>query len=153
MDAEIVLDQNDGLGVSEVGVGQSAAARSRDADGTPALSNAELAERLCEIADEADDGEPKTGRRFYYLALSYGYIQPDMGASEEGKKSRDGAYKRVTSLLGDLRKAGRLDWDMVIDLTRDLIDGRPSRHRVRHGPPCGAATMKTAGSASLSFRS
>ena len=28
------------------------------------------------------DGQPKTGRRFYYLALSYGYIQPDM--SPEG---------------------------------------------------------------------
>jgi hypothetical protein len=52
-------------------------------------ANAELAERLCEIADEADDGDPKTGRRFYYVALSYGYIQPDMSATDEGKKSRD----------------------------------------------------------------
>lgn len=31
---------------------------------------------------KGQDGQPKTGRRFYYLALSYGYIQPDM--SPEG---------------------------------------------------------------------
>jgi hypothetical protein len=85
-------------------------------------ANEELAEHLCEIAVEADDGEPKTGRRFYYVALSYGYIQPDMSATEEGKKSRDAAYKRVLSLLGDLRKADRIDWDSVIDLTRELVE-------------------------------
>jgi hypothetical protein len=85
-------------------------------------ANAELADRLCVIAVEADDGDPKTGRRFYYVALSYGYIQPDMSATDEGKKSRESAYKRVLSLLGDLRKAGRIEWDMVIDLTRDLVE-------------------------------
>ena len=39
---------------------------------------ADLAEQLLEIAREGDGGKPKTGRRFYYLALSYGYITPDM---------------------------------------------------------------------------
>ena len=43
-------------------------------------------------------------------------------ATEEGKKSRDSAYKRVLSLLGDLRKADRIDRDSVIDLTRDLVE-------------------------------
>jgi hypothetical protein len=68
----------------------------------------------------SDDGEPKTGRRFYYLALSYGYIKPDMGDTAEAKKSRDAAYDRITGVLGTLRKMGRLDWDMVLDLTREL---------------------------------
>jgi hypothetical protein len=83
-----------------------------------ALSNAELAKCLIEIA--RSDGEPKTGRRYYYLALSHGYIRPDMSATDEGGKSRNSAYKRITDVLGKLRKAGRLDWDLVLDLTREL---------------------------------
>jgi hypothetical protein len=85
------------------------------------LSNETLAEKLLEIAEIEDDGEPKTGRRFYYLALSHGHIQPDMGASEAAKASRQAGYNRVTTILGNLRKAGRLDWYMVLDLTRELV--------------------------------
>jgi hypothetical protein len=87
---------------------------------TPALTRRELAERLLEIASGDDDGESKTGRRFYYLALSYGYIKPNMGDTAEAKDSRDAAYDRITGVLGTLRKMGRLDWDMVLDLTREL---------------------------------
>jgi hypothetical protein len=43
-----------------------------------------------------------------------------MSDSPEAKRSRDSAYTRVTSILGKLRKAGSLDWDTVLDLTRDL---------------------------------
>jgi hypothetical protein len=89
---------------------------------TEGLSNRELGERLLEIADDDDDGEPKTGRRYYYLALSHGYIEPDMSDTEEGKKSRDAAYARVTNVLGILRKQGRLPWHMVLDLTRELTE-------------------------------
>jgi hypothetical protein len=84
------------------------------------VTEAELAKHLIEIAEQDDDGAPKTGRRYYYLALSYGYILPDMGDSPEGKKSRDAAYKRVTDVLGVLRKQWRLGWDMVLDLTRNV---------------------------------
>jgi hypothetical protein len=94
--------------------------RARNADGTPALSRAELAKRLDEIADRDDSGKPKTGRRYYYLALSHGYIKPDMSDTPEGKKSRDAAYDRVTAVLGAMRKAGMLAWHMVLDLTREL---------------------------------
>lgn len=98
----------------------SAKSRSLNAGGTAALSNAALADRLLELARTGDDGEPKTGRRYWYLALSRGYVQPDMGASDEAKKSRAAAQKRITDLLGELRKSGRLGWEMVLDLTRDL---------------------------------
>ena len=98
----------------------SAPSRALNADGTPALSRAELAERLVEIAQRDDGGAPKTGRRFYYLALSHGYIRPDMSDSDAAKKSRDAAYDRVTAVLGILRKQDRLGWDKVLDLTRDL---------------------------------
>lgn len=94
--------------------------RSFNSDGTPALSNAELGESLLEIAREGDDGDPKTGRRFYYLALSHGYIQPDMSDSDAAKKSRDAAYKRITHILGVLRMQRELGWDAVLDLTREL---------------------------------
>jgi hypothetical protein len=67
------------------------------------------------------DGAPKTGRRYYYLALSHGSIQVDMSDTEDGKKSRLAAYERVTKKLGALRMDGWLDWDMVLDLTRDLV--------------------------------
>ena len=43
-----------------------------------------------------------------------------MSDTPEAKRSRDSAYARVTSILGILRKAGRLHWDMVLDLTREL---------------------------------
>src|SRR5262245_40683064 len=45
-----------------------------------------LADHLERIASEEDGGAPKTGRRYYYLALSYGYISPDMGASDAAKR-------------------------------------------------------------------
>src|SRR6516162_9870394 len=67
--------------------------RTKNADGTRAISKEELGERLLEIAKSGDGGAPKTGRRYYYLALSYGYIQPDMSDTPEGRKSRDAAYK------------------------------------------------------------
>jgi hypothetical protein len=89
-------------------------------DGTTALSRSELAERLLEIAAEGDDGEPKTGRRYWYLALSLGYVRPSMEAGEAAAKERKKAQKRITDILGILRKQGRLDWDMVLDLTREL---------------------------------
>jgi hypothetical protein len=100
--------------------GLAATSRSLNSDGSAALSNAELGERLIKIAEQDDDGEAKTGRRFYYLALSYGYIQPDMSATDAGKKSRDAAYKRITHILGVLRMRDEIGWDMVLDLTREL---------------------------------
>jgi hypothetical protein len=96
------------------------------------------------------DGKPKTGRRYYYLALSHGYISPDMSATVEGKRSRDAAYKRVTAVLGVIRMQGRLGWHMVLDLTRELVrwrtcsSPREARKRMRQtytedkwsGQPC-----------------
>jgi hypothetical protein len=63
---------------------------------------------------------PKTGRGFWYLALSHGYVTPDMGASEAAKKSREAAVERIGNILITLRKQGRIPWTAVIDLTRDL---------------------------------
>jgi hypothetical protein len=89
-------------------------------DGRSRRVNDELSEHLLEIAERDDDGAPKTGRRYYYLALSHGYIDVDMTDTPAGKKSRDNAYKTVTAKLGALRMAGRLGWNMVLDLTREL---------------------------------
>jgi hypothetical protein len=100
----------------------SRVSRSFNADGTPALSNAELGEKLIEIALNEDGGQPKTGRRYYYLALSHGFVMPSMAADEAGKNSRDRAYKRVTDVLGKLRMASLLGWNMVLDLTRELTE-------------------------------
>ena len=97
-----------------------------------------LAEHLLELASGEDGGEPKTGRRYYYLALSYGYIAPDMGASDAAKASREAAYDKVTEVLGTLRKARKLSWDMVLDLTRELdvplfyADPREARAQIRN---------------------
>jgi hypothetical protein len=102
----------------------AAVSRTLNADGSTALTRAELAEHLLEIAASGDGGRPKTGRRFYYLALSHGFIRPDMGDSTQAKKSRDAAYDRVTAVLGTLRKMGRLDWGAVLDLTRELDQWR-----------------------------
>lgn len=98
----------------------STKSRSLNADGSLALSNAELAEELVRVSDEGDDGKSKTGRRFFYLALSYGLIRPSMDDTPAAKKSRDAAYDRINDLLGRLRKNGQLDWTAVLDLTREL---------------------------------
>ena len=90
-------------------------------DGKRRRVNDELAEQLLKIAAEGDGGEAKTGRRFYYLALSYGYLVVDM--SEQRRKAEPHELQvmtRVTKKLGALRMAGRLSWDMVLDLTREL---------------------------------
>jgi hypothetical protein len=94
--------------------------RSTNADGTVAMSKEELGAMLLQIAERDDDGKPKTGRRYFYLALSHGYIRPNMGASDAAKKSRDAAYDRITDVLGVLRMNGSLSWEMVLDLTREL---------------------------------
>src|SRR5262245_50601690 len=80
----------------------------------------ELANHLLWIAEHEDDGAPKTGRRFWYLALSHGFISVDMGASDVAKAERQKAQKKITDILGTLRKSGELKWDKVLDLTRDL---------------------------------
>ena len=43
-----------------------------------------------------------------------------MSDTEAAKKSRDAAYDRVTSILGELRKSGDIGWTDVRDLTRAL---------------------------------
>jgi hypothetical protein len=98
----------------------SSFSRSSNSDGSLALSNAELGDALVELAETADDGEPKTGRRYYYLALSHHFVRPSMTDTPEAKKQRDAAYKRVLDVLGRLRQQHRLDWSMVLDLTREL---------------------------------
>jgi hypothetical protein len=45
-----------------------------------------------------------------------------MGASDAAKKARDAAYDRVLDVLGRLRMQGRLGWNMVLDLTRELVE-------------------------------
>ena len=97
------------------------------------LSNAELAEHLVHIARHEDDGAPKTGRGFFYLALSHGYINPDMTDTDAAKRSRDAAYDRVTGVLGEFRKSGDIGWGDVLDLTRTL-DERTTFESPRDGP-------------------
>ena len=96
------------------------------------LSNAELAEHLVHIARHEDDGAPKTGRGFFYLALSHGYINPDMTDTDAAKRSRDAAYDRVTGVLGEFRKSGDIGWGDVLDLTRTLDE------RTTFESPCEA---------------
>jgi hypothetical protein len=112
----------------------NAARRERAANELP---DDQLAEHLVRLSIEADaptdaDGEqmrdkngnlittPKTGRRFFYVALSNGYVKPDMGYSDDAKESRDAAYDRINKLLVELRKQGEIGWDAVVDLTREL---------------------------------
>jgi hypothetical protein len=85
-------------------------------------ANEELAGHLLDIAENADGGEPKTVRRFYYLALSHGYIDVDMSAGAAGEASRRAGYKKVQVVLRGLRYQGRLGWDQLLDLTRDVTE-------------------------------
>lgn len=77
----------------------------------------DLADALVEIAN---DGNRRTARGFYYVALSRGLIRPSMDMTKEGKASRDAAYAKITNLIVNLRKAGRISWNAVLDLTRNI---------------------------------
>ena len=122
-----------------------------NSDGTTALSRSALAEQLLKIAERDDDGEPKTGRRYWYLALSLGHVRPSMEAGDAAATERRKAQKRITDILGILRKQGRLSWDMVLDLTRELermavvrIGARRTRLPAQHlpgRPLVGAAAL------------
>jgi len=65
---------------------------------------------------------PRSGEALPAVTLDGGTGLPPATATLAGKKSRDAAYDRVTAVLGILRKQGRLDWSMVLDLTRELVE-------------------------------
>ena len=100
-----------------------------------------------------DGGAPKTARRLYYLALSHGYITPDMGDTPEAKRSPDAAYELVTSVVGELRKSGDIGWGDVLDLTR-TPDERSAFESpaVMPAPSFAVPMTRIAGSASRSIR-
>ena len=56
-----------------------------------------------------------------------------MSDTEAAKKSRDAAYDRVTSILGELRKSGDIGWTDVSTLTRTL-DERTTFDSPGEGP-------------------
>jgi hypothetical protein len=65
------------------------------------------AEDVC--ASYKDQGYDLTLRQLYYQFVSRGWIE-----------NRDTEYKRLGSVINDARLAGRLDWDYIVDRTRNL---------------------------------
>jgi|SRR5581483_9708245 len=65
------------------------------------------ANRICE--DYAEQGYDLTLRQLYYQFVSRDLIP-----------NRQSEYKRLGSIINDARLAGRLDWDFIVDRTRNL---------------------------------
>lgn len=65
------------------------------------------ANRICE--DYADQGYDLTLRQLYYQFVARGLIE-----------NRQSEYKRLGSIINDARLAGMLDWDFIVDRTRNL---------------------------------
>jgi hypothetical protein len=67
----------------------------------------ELAEQIC--TDYTAQGFDLTLRQLYYQFVARGYIP-----------NRDTEYKRLGSIINDARLAGLVDWDHIVDRTRNL---------------------------------
>lgn len=65
-----------------------------------------LAEQIC--TDYANRGYDLTLRQLYYQFVSRGYIP-----------NKDTEYKRLGGIVNDARLAGLIDWDHIIDRTRN----------------------------------
>lgn len=67
----------------------------------------EQAEAIC--AEYQAQGFDLTLRQLYYQFVARGFIP-----------NRDTEYKRLGAIINDARMAGRLDWDYIVDRTRNL---------------------------------
>jgi hypothetical protein len=67
----------------------------------------EKAEAIC--AAYKEQGYDLTLRQLYYQFVSRGWIE-----------NRDTEYKRLGSVINDARLAGQLDWNYIVDRTRNL---------------------------------
>jgi hypothetical protein len=67
----------------------------------------ELAEQIC--TDYAAQGFDLTLRQLYYQFVARGHIP-----------NKDTEYKRLGSIINDARLAGLVDWDHIVDRTRNL---------------------------------
>lgn len=74
-----------------------------------ALRVIDQANEIC--AEYAADGYDLTLRQLYYQFVSRGYIA-----------NRQTEYKRLGSIVNDARMAGLMDWDFIVDRTRELSD-------------------------------
>lgn len=74
-----------------------------------ALAIIEQANAIC--AEYANQGFDLTLRQLYYQFVARGFIP-----------NRQTEYKRLGSIVNDARLAGLLDWDYIVDRTRNLRD-------------------------------
>src|SRR4029077_10271856 len=72
---------------------------------------------LLEIAHRDDGGKPKTGRRYYYLALSHGYIVVIMPDTPEGKKSRGWTDKTAENWINVYQLSGKFELNSNLELS------------------------------------
>lgn len=75
--------------------------------GAETLRIIEIANQIC--ADYRAQGYDLTLRQLYYQFVARGYIP-----------NRDTEYKRLGSIINDARLAGLMDWDHIVDRTRNL---------------------------------
>lgn len=77
--------------------------------GPGALSIIRRANEIC--AEYQADGYDLTLRQLYYQFVARGFIQ-----------NKQTEYKRLGGIVNDARLAGLLDWDYIVDRTRNLSD-------------------------------
>lgn len=68
----------------------------------------EIADAIC--ADYASQGLSLTLRQLYYQFVARGFLA-----------NKQSEYKRLGGIMNDARMAGELDWDYLVDRTRNLV--------------------------------
>lgn len=77
--------------------------------------------RAIEIIEAyAEQGYDLTLRQLYYQFVSRNWL-PDSWADEEtGSTNNERSYKKLGTIISDARRAGRIDWNAIVDRTRNI---------------------------------
>ena len=72
------------------------------------------------IAGHAAQGFDLTLRQLYYQFVSKDLFPESWADPKTGSTNNDRSYKRLVSIINDARLAGAIDWDAIVDRTRNL---------------------------------
>jgi hypothetical protein len=72
------------------------------------------------IRSYAQQGYDLTLRQLYYQFVSRDWFPASWASAETGSTNNERSYKKLGSIISDARRAGLIDWDAIVDRTRNV---------------------------------
>ena len=72
------------------------------------------------IAGYAQQGYDLTLRQLYYQFVSRDWFPETWKDKETGSTNNERSYKKLGNIVSDARRAGKIDWDAIVDRTRNV---------------------------------